>query len=42
MLRFGIGPGECTSKNTADVLLKMTIIAVWEQYPLIPYQDTDA
>ena len=29
-------------KNMADVLLKMTTIAVLEYYSLIPYRDTDA
>ena len=34
MIRFGIGPGKCMGKNIADVLLKMTIIAVLERYAL--------
>ena len=42
MLRFGIGPGKCMGKNMADVLLKMTTIAVLENYSLIPCQDKDA
>ena len=42
MLRFGIGPGKCMGKNMADVLLKMTTIAVLEKYSLMPYEDPDA
>lgn len=38
MLRFGIGPGKCMGKNVADVLLKMTAIAVVERYILGPFQ----
>ena len=41
MLRFGIGPGKCMGKHMADVLLKMTTIAVLEKYSLIPCQDTE-
>ena len=43
MLRFGIGPGKCMGKHMADVLLKMTTMAVLEKYSLIiPCQDKDA
>ena len=42
MLRFGIRPGKCMGKHMADVLLKMTTIAVLERYSLIPWQDMDA
>ncbi|KAL9045363.1 MAG: hypothetical protein Q9214_001576 [Letrouitia sp. 1 TL-2023] len=38
MLRFGIGPGKCMGKNMADVLLKMTVIAVVERYIIGPFQ----
>lgn len=41
LLRFGIGPGKCMGKNMADVLLKMTTIAVVERYVLSPCEDKE-
>ncbi|KAK4240420.1 cytochrome P450 [Achaetomium macrosporum] len=36
MIRWGVGSSKCMGKNMADLLLKMTVIAVLERYELRP------
>lgn len=35
-MRFGAGSGKCMGKHMADVLLKMTVVAVLERYEIGP------